>query len=94
MSDGISEFTKCWTDAVACFRDVDQPQWKRVTNGMMCFKGLPLDQLPPKLGRRLDSSFLKINKVLARYDLKTWEDYQKISSVDLDRLEAIIRNLA
>ena len=61
---------------------------------MLCFKGLPLDNLPRKLRRRIDTHFARINAILEPYALQTWDDYQKISAADLTRIEKIIDALA
>ena len=86
----IEQFTACYLKAIHCFTQLDTPQWKRTQEAMLSFKGLPLDTLPPRLQRRIDSHFGWINSILERYPLKTWNDYQKISSADLTRIEKII----
>lgn len=82
-----------WVKAQTCFSATDKPQWKRTQDAMLCFKGLPLDRLPRKLYRRIDSHFTWINAILQRHSIQTWDDYQKIPSADLTRIEAIIGDL-
>ena len=86
----LAAFTERWVKATACFKATDKPHWKRTLDGMRCFKGLPLDHLPRKLQRRLDTHFDWINSILEPYALQTWDDYQKISTADLARIEKII----
>ena len=59
---------------------------------MLCFKGLALDKLPRKLGKRLDRCFGGINNVLSKYPIKTWDDYQLISDADLQEIQRLILN--
>jgi len=86
----IAEFTDRWMAAMRCFQEAEKPQWKRTQEAMLRFKGLPLDCLPPRLRRRIDGHFTWINSILERYSPQTWDDYQKISSADLTRIERII----
>jgi hypothetical protein len=80
--------------AVACLEQLDKPQWKRTTEAMLCFKGLPLDRLSSKLERRLDRSLGRINDTLEKYPLQTWDDYQKVSAADLTRIGDLLKTLA
>ena len=61
---------------------------------MLCLKGLPLDHLPAKLDRRLDKCLGRINDILEKYPLQTWDDYQKISAADLTRIGYLLKKLA
>jgi hypothetical protein len=90
----LAEFTGRWMKALACFRTTSKPQWKRTQEAMVCFKGLPLDNLPPRLRRRLDAHFAWINSIVEPYTLRTWDDYQKVSAADLTRIEKILDTLA
>jgi hypothetical protein len=89
----LREFTDRCFKANTCFEAQDQPAWKRTTSAMLCFKGLPLDGLPTKVRRRIDSCFAQINKVSARYPIQTWEDYQKVSPEDLAQIRRLIQAL-
>lgn len=80
--------------AAACLEQPDKPQWKRTTEAMLCLKGLPLDHLPAKLDRRLDKCLGRINDILEKYPLQTWDDYQKISAADLTRIGYLLKKLA
>ena len=92
-NEALIRATDCVTNAVRRLDEVEHPQWKRIQNASLCFKGLPIDHLPEKLEHRLDAAFCRINAVLARYPIKTWEDYQTISSDDLNKIETLIRRL-
>jgi len=89
----LDDFTTRWGKALLCFQRTDIPQWKRTQAGMMCFKALRFEGLPRKLQRRIDRHFARINDVLARYPLKTWDNYQQISAADLTAIEKLIDSL-
>jgi hypothetical protein len=80
--------------AIALFDAPDKPLWRRTVDGMLAFKGLNMDDLPPRILRRIDRRFVAINRILARYALQTWGDYQHITDDDLRRLQDNIRGLA
>ena len=88
---GVEAFAARLAQALERFGAEDVPLWKRTQDGMMAFKGLSLDNLPPRLLRDIDRRFVAINKILAGYTLKTSEDYQHISDVDLQELQRLIR---
>ena len=90
----LAEFTRRWVKAQACFSATDTPQWKRTNEALLCFKRLPLDGLPPRLRRRIDRYFGRINSVLEPYALQTWDDYERVSAADHTRIENIIVALA
>ena len=72
--------------AVRILCAVNTPAWKRIRQAIWCFQGLPLDHLPPRLYRRVDLCFGRINQVLAGYTLRTDEDYQHVSTEDLNQI--------
>ena len=90
----LGEFTARWLNALRCLASTDKLQWKRTQESLGCFVDLPLDNLPRKLQRRIDTHFARINAILERYALQTWDDYQKISDADLARIEEVIKSLA
>lgn len=89
----ITTVSACWSQAFGCLHEPQLPHWKRVQNALLCFKGMPADHIPPKLARRIDRVFGGVNTVLARYPIKTWDDYQMISPDDLTKIESLIINL-
>lgn len=91
--EALKRAMDCVMNAIRRLDEVEHPQWKRIQNSSLCFKGLPADHLPKKLEHRLCSTFCSINAVLARYPIKTWEDYQTISPDDLGKIETLIRGL-
>lgn len=93
VDQAITEVSKRWMKAFDCFYDATQPQWKRVQNALLCFQGLPLDHIPPRLQRRIDSTFVRINAIHAPYKLDGWAGYENISAKDLTKIENLIRNL-
>lgn len=76
--------------AIDCFVEQGLPHWKRTQNGMRLFKGLPLSSFPAPRQRSIERAFRRINAVLARYPIKTWDDYQLIPDKDLDAMESIL----
>lgn len=86
----LDDFALRWVKALFCFDAQDLPQWKRTQNALFCFKGLALDDLPDNYQRRIDSHFAQINTILAGYTLQTWDDYQKMSSEDLNKIHKLI----
>ena len=81
-------------EALALFDAPAKPLWQRTVDGMLAFKGLNMDHLPPRLLRRIDRRFVAINRILARYAIQTWGDYQHITDGDLRGLQENIRGLA
>jgi len=75
--------------ALRAFRETDKPLWKRTQNGLIAFKGLDMTHLPPRLDKAVDLRFGALNKILAHYDIKTWDDYQNISDEDLLKMQSL-----
>ena len=90
VRQAVEQFSIRWLKAQECFRVTNQPPWKRTTEALLCFKGLPLDDLPPKLRQRIDSCFAKVNRILGHYTLQTREDYQTVTLEDLTKIEKLI----
>ena len=82
-----------WCQAMGCLENSQLPCWKRTTNAMQCFDKLPLTGLPERWHRRINSCFLKINRIAAGYAITTCEDYQRVSEDDLARIQKALRNL-
>jgi len=89
----IMDFTTRKLKALGCFCQSGIPQWKRTTDGMRCFKGLAISDLPPKLSQNIERCFLRINRVTASYAIEKWEDYQKLTPEDLTKIETLIIEL-
>ena len=71
----------------------DPPLWKRVQLALACYARLPLDPIPPVWRRRIDLTFRRVNGVLAKYPIKTFDDYRLISDEDLVLLKDIILDI-
>lgn len=93
QNQAIDKVIEHWGKAFGCLFESRHPHWRRIQNAMRCFKGMPLDHLPPKLDRRLTRAFLGVNAILTRYPIETWDDYQKISPKDLAEIETLILNM-
>jgi hypothetical protein len=90
----VDAFVAHLAQALERFDDPLLPLWKRTQDGMMAFKGLNMDPLPPRLLRDIDTRFAAINRILAGYTLNTWEDYQHISDAHLQQIQRLIRGFA
>lgn len=66
------------------------PLWKRVQQALGCYAGLQLDPIPSVWRRRIDLTFTRVNAILAKYPIKTFDDYQIISNEDLEMLKEIV----
>jgi len=93
QNQAIDKVIEHWGKAFGCLFESRYPHWRRIQNAMRCFKGMPLDHLPPKLDRRLTRAFLGVNAILTRYPIETWDDYQRISPKDLAEIETLILNM-
>ena len=80
--------------AMGAFSEADDPLWKCTQNGLMAFKGLDMTHLPSRLGEAVDTRFGAVNRILSQYDLKSWDDYQKISDADLLKIQNLIESFA
>lgn len=89
----VVDFVARWQAAIQKLGDPHLPAWKRVPEALGLFRGLLLSDLPPRLRRRADRCFGRINGVLAGYQLETWDDYQKLSAADQVRIEGLVRRL-
>ena len=92
-AQAIEDFSVRWGKAVSILCAVHTPQWKRTRQAIWCFQGLPLDHLPPRLYRRVDLCFGRINHVLAGYTLRTDEDYRQVSTEDLTTIAKLLYDL-
>ena len=66
------------------------PRWRRVTQALQAFAGLELTGLPVGRRRLLETNLVTINQILARYDLKTMEDWELMNETDLRRILDIL----
>jgi hypothetical protein len=85
-------YTRAW-EAVQCLDSGADPLWKRIVTAMGVFKGVLLTGLPDGERQLLEEQMLQVNKVLTRYNLKTFEDYSQISLDDLDDIAMALRRL-
>jgi hypothetical protein len=88
------DFAHHLDNAMRAFGDTTAPLWQRTQNGLMAFKGLDMTHLPPRLGEAVDTHFGSVNRILSQYDLKTWDDYKKISNEDLLNIHSLVERFA
>jgi hypothetical protein len=89
----LDNFSARLTNTIQHFKATDRPKWQSTQDGMIYFAGPCSDALPRKVERSIDASLVEINRVLEKYPIKTWEDYQMITSEDLDHIQQQFRNL-
>lgn len=87
------ELTDRWAKACTCLDDLSKPPWKRTYEAMLNFKGLDITHLPKRWRNRIDKTFVQINGITAPYSIETWDDYQKLSVLDLARIGKLIHML-
>ncbi len=68
------------------FSDHSLSSKNRVIKGLGTFKGMDLGILPRRTKRFFERRIVKINNILARYHFETFDDYEKISGDDLDKI--------
>ena len=86
----LSDITKRSRKAAAIIEDWELPMWKRLHLSLQAYQGMELSCLPGKVRKELEGNLLEINQVIAKYDIETFEDYEKIPANDLSKLLAII----
>lgn len=87
------ELTDRWAKACTCLDNMSMPPWKRTCDAMLHFKGLDITHLPPRWRKQLDKTFIEINAITAPYEIEKWDDYQKLSVLDLARIGKLIHLL-
>jgi hypothetical protein len=92
-TEAIHLLVERWTNAVGYLCALDRPQWQRTQDAMQAFKGLPITHLPPKLVRRIEKRFVRINAILKNYPINTWEDFAQVTPADLTQIELLLRDL-
>ena len=79
-------------EAIAAERSV--PLWQKAHRVGGAYAGLALDGLKPKHRHKILAGFGKVNTVLARYTLDSFDDYEHIDVEDLREIIRIVRSLA
>ena len=92
-AQAVEELSVRWEKAIGILLAADTPQWKRTRQAIWCFQGLRLDHLPPRLYRRVDLCFGRINQVLAGHTIRTEDDYQRVSTEDLTKIAKLLYDI-
>lgn len=71
------------SDAADILRDSTKPEWKRFAQWMDASTKLDLGQLRPFIVDHFKQQMAKIDRILAKYQLESDEDYQNIRENDL-----------
>jgi hypothetical protein len=69
------------------------PFWQKAHRVGGAYAGLALDGLKSKHRHRILSGFGKVNGVLSRYTLNSFDDYERIEDKDLREILRIVRSL-
>lgn len=89
-----SEWIQYTVQANIILSDKSLPKWKKAYKVGGSYRGLQLNELQSKHRRKVINTLFAMNQVLARYDLKEWDDYQHISDVDIPLLIDLSKELA
>jgi hypothetical protein len=68
--------------------------WEKVHLAGGAYAGLTLSGLQSKHRHQFLNRIVKLNHILARYQLESFDDYQRIEPADLQQMMAIILTLA
>jgi hypothetical protein len=77
----------------AIIADRTLPLWQKVQRVGDAYSGLALDGLRSKHRHKILAGFGKVNDVLARYTLNSFDDYERIDDEDLRDILRIVRSL-
>ena len=92
--DAINEYALRLRKALRTFRASADPLWKRTKEGVDCFVGLPMDNLPPRLIADIDRRFGAITAILAKHAVNTLEEYRRVPAEDLAAIQDLIEGFA
>lgn len=76
------------------FSDRTLALWQKAYRVGGAYVGLALDGLRSKHRHKILTGFGKVNGVLARYTLNSFDDYEQIKDEDLREILRIVRSLA
>ncbi len=87
-----------WIDSAekvhAIARDKSLPLWKRGHLVGGAYAGLALEGLQSKHRRKIIAGFSKVNTILARYTLSSFDDYQLIKDEDLCEIIRLVKSIS
>lgn len=69
------------------------PKKDRIINASHVFSGLELTQLDPNTRNKLNKNLIKLNSILLQYPIKTFDDYNLIISVHLDKMIRTLKKI-
>lgn len=81
-------------NSLAQLRNHELQTWQKVHYALAAYAKLQLTGLPAAVRRDLETSFLAVNDILARYPIKTSDDYQKIALPDLLQMCTLVEKLS
>ncbi len=78
----------------AIVADRSLPLWQKAHRVGGAYAGLALEGLKSKHRHKILTGFGKVNAVLARYTLNSFDDYEQLADEDLREILRIVRSLA
>lgn len=87
-----------WKDSAAkvsaIARNKSLPLWEKGHLVGGAYAGLALEGLQSKHRRKIINGFSKVNTVLGKYKLDSFDDYQNINDVDLYEIIRLVKSIA
>ena len=65
----------------------------KIINASQLFSGLELTQLDPATRNKLNKNLIKLNSILSQYPIKTFDDYNLITRIHLDKMITILKKI-
>ena len=89
-----SELNERAVKAQQILNDKTIPPWKRLHESLSVYSGLNLTALSKKMRSRVEAAFLKVYRIISKYDIKEIDDYKNMSEHDLLDAVDYISNLS
>ena len=89
-----ADWAKRAAQVQAIFDDPAIPLWEKAHQVGRAYQDVQLDGLKSKHRRRMFADLAKLNQILARYPIETFDDYQLIAEADLKAIVDTFRGFA
>ncbi len=67
--------------------------WEKIKNTLSSFSGLDLTNIPDGHKKWLTGELSRINAIFSKYDIKTHQDYEKLTGSDRKKLLNILATM-
>jgi hypothetical protein len=71
----------------------NDPMKDKIIKAFQEFSGLEITQLDPNVKEKLNACLIKLNSILLQYNIKTFEDYNQITKVHLDKMIETLKKI-